>query len=510
MSNQSEPAARNPAAPPGSPPSAGYPFVFRLTHWLLTVSLVVLILTGISLHAGSRPGWSLLGGKVPAWFWTGRVHYWHLWASLVFAPSILLACWAYLYRRVQVRVTHIVLLIGGVLELVSGFFLLNPSHLEWVHTASLWVHAVVGLVILPLWFLWHGFTGFTRYLRALVPSFHLWAGPRVVPVYGLLALAVVTSCVLLNGWPFHLPWRELEVDRIDQEEVAHPASLPWGEARPLEIQLANGSAFDEGRTQVELRAMHNGSELFVRAAWADGEENYEYWPWEKTQDGWRYLQTSPKDECLHYEDKFSLVFPIQQDGDFERFGCAASCHVHEEYGWGYKGTGRWIDVWHWKAARTDPVDQVDDKYWSWVDFDSKDIGRHGDPKEGGGYVKNYSEEKDHPPYLPESLTAVVQGSMSNEKALEYTPEKAATIAAGTIVPGIVTEAFRGDRGEVSCASEYEDGRWVLYIRRRLRTDSAYDVQFVPGRRHAFGCAAFDHAAKRHAYALPTFHLVLAP
>jgi len=212
---------------------------------------------------------------------------------------------------------------------------------------------------------------------------------------------------------------------IDREEVVDPASLPWDEARALEIQLANGSAFDAGRTQVELRAMHNGSELFVRAEWADDEEDYGYWPWQKTQDGWRYLQTSSKDECRYCEDRFSLVFPIQQDGDFDRIGFAASCHVHGDFGWGYKGAARWIDVWHWKAARTDSVGQVDDKYWVWVDFDNKDIGRHGGPKAGGGYAKNLSEEKDHPPYLPETLDAVVKGSIPNEKAVEHTPERAA-------------------------------------------------------------------------------------
>jgi len=58
-----------------------YPFLFRRLHWLLVPSTVVMILTGFSLHAGSRPDWSLLGGTVPGWFWTGRAHYWHAWSA---------------------------------------------------------------------------------------------------------------------------------------------------------------------------------------------------------------------------------------------------------------------------------------------------------------------------------------------------------------------------------------------------------------------------------------------
>lgn len=513
MSRQSDPPASAPMSQAGSPAPRGrtpYPLIFRLTHWLLTASTVVLILTGISLHAGSRPDWSLSGGKVPDWLWTGRLHYWHLWASLVFAPSILIAAWAYLYHRVQVRFTHIVLLIGGLLLLLSGFFLMNPPRAAWLYASSLWLHAVVGLLVLPIWFLWHTYTGFTRYLSRLVPVFHPWANPRAAPVYGLVLVAMATSCVLMNGWPFAVPWRNLEANRVEKTEVDKLTALPWDKAQPLEVQLANGSSFDAGRTRVELRAMHNGDELFVRAAWADDDEDYFYWPWKKTEDGWQHMQTSEKDEYTYYEDKFSLVFPIQQDGDFERFGCAASCHLHEDWGWGFKGTDRWIDVWHWKAARTNPVGQVDDKYWAWVDLNAKDCGRHGDPKETGGYAKNFSDEVEHPLFLPESLNEITKGSFPKEAAVPYSADRAAAIEPGTIVPGVVTEAFVGDRGQVSCVSYYDDGRWVLYIRRKLRTNSAYDVQFVPGHCYAFGCAAFDHAGKRHAHALPTFHLVVEP
>jgi len=35
--------------------------------------------------------------------------------------------------------------------------------------------------------------------------------------------------------------------------------------------------------------------------------------------------------------------------------------------------------------------------------------------------------------------------------------------------------------------------------RKLDTGSEYDVIFEPGSTYDFACAAFDHAAKRHAY-----------
>jgi hypothetical protein len=179
-----------------------------------------------------------------------------------------------------------------------------------------------------------------------------------------------------------------------------------------------------------------------------------------------------------------------------------------DYGWGYKGGYPDIDVWHWKAARTGSVGQVDDKYWSLVDFENKDIGRFGDPKDGGGYQKNISEGLDHPPFLPVDPSVVVEGGIPKEHAREYDEETAAQYLAGSTVPGVVCEAFVGDRGNVKCQTLHRNGGWTMYIRRKLDTQSPHDIQFVPGESHPFGAAAFDHAAKRHAYSMPVFQLIL--
>lgn len=490
--------------------SGAYPFLFRWLHWLLAPATLALILTGFSLHAGSRPDWSLLGGKTPSWFWTGRVHYWHAWAALVFTPAILSACWIYLRRRVCFRLTHLVLLVGGLLCVVSGFFLANPPCSEPLYSTALWIHAVVGLAIVPIWFLWHLVTGFTRYVKTLVPAFHPWARPQWLPLAGWLALAAVASCILLNGWPLRWPWRDLLAKRIARSAATDLTALPWAEARPLTAQLANGSGLRAGRTRVELRALHDGEELFVRAVWADDSEDYNYWPWKKTDNGWEYMQTSAKDECRCYEDKFSLFFPVQPCGDFERFGCAASCHLDSKFGWGYKGSKHLLDTWHWKAARTDPAGQVDDQYCAEVDFSHKDVGRHGDPDQGGGYVQNRKPEKNHPLFLPAAPDAVFHGSFPRSRAVEYTAALGAALPSGAIIPGVVTEPFRGDRGDIRCQSQYRQGHWSLYMRRKLDTGGKVDAQFAPGGQYAFGCAAFDHAGKRHAYALPVFHLALEP
>ena len=369
---------------------------------------------------------------------------------------------------------------------------------------------MLGLVVLPIGFVWHVATGLTKYRGELVPAFRPWARPQWSQLAWFVPLTLLTACLVLGCPLVHPPWRELVARRLSATEanVGDLAELPWHKAAPLRIALAGGAGFDGGKTWVTLRALHDGRQLFVAAEWLDTAEDRQYMPWKKMPGGWKHLVTDPDDENVYYEDKFSLIFPAEPDWRFERFGCAAHCHIGGGRAYGAKGSDRLVDVWHWKATRTDPVGQVDDKYWSQLDFTAKDAGRHGDPAAGGGYRKNISADKKHPAYLPDDPSAVKQGMIPTEHARPYAPERAAAVSAGTIIPGIVAAEFLGDRGDISCFSQHEDGRWRLWLRRKLDTGSDRDVKFVPGRAYPFGCAAFDRCSKRHAYGLSVYRLLL--
>ena len=493
------------------------PFLFRLLHWLAGISVLVLACTGFSLHAVSRPAWSLFDGVLPAFAWGGRINLWHLLAALVFAPSVIAMLWIVRRSRFWRRPTLVILLVGGVLMVVSGLVMSCAPGSFALYTLALSVHTALGLVLIPIAFLWHALCGLTIHWRQLVPTFHPFAKPQGGPVLAFLALAVVTTCLLLNGLPAHPACYDLHVQRVPSAKLTltELATLPWGDAKPLAIHLSNGSEHEAGQTQVLLRALHDGNEMFIKAVWLDDDENRQYMPWRKVGSKWENLRSGPAggpmlDECLYYEDKFALAFPIEPDWRFERAGCAVYCHAGGGRAFGYKGTTRPVDVWHWKATRTDSVGQVDDKYWSEVDFSAKDVGRHGDPKESGGYSKNIPKEALHPSFLPDELAAMHDGIIPAGHAVEYTEAAAQKIPEGTIIPGIVASPAVGDRGDICSHSRHEDGRWTVYMRRRLDTGSEHDVKLVPGQTYAFGCAAFDRCSKRHAYNLRSYRLVLQP
>lgn len=491
-------------------PRNPYSHLFRLLHWVLPISMLAGMVTGLSLHAVARPDWSLFSGVLPSWLLGGQVQVYHLAAAVVSTAGLAAVLYLYWTRKARRRAIHVILLAAGAVLVATGLLMLQPPGAASIYTLCRTLHFAAGLVILPVALLWHFGEGLVRFPRLLIPVFHPWASPSLKQLLAFVPLLLVAAILVLNVLPTSLAGRQLTAKRVSAvgDDLA---ALPWATAQPLAIELANGVGFAKGRTQVTLQALHDGEDLFVRAQWADPTEDRQYQPWKKTKDGWDQLATVLDDECYYYEDKFSLVFPIDRNAQFDKFGCAACCHVGGGRPYGYKGDDEMLDVWHWKATRAAPVGQIDDKYWSEVVLGEKS-GRHGDPKDGGGYKKNVAKEGAYPAFLPATAGAVYQGGILADRAVAYDAPEAAKILegmpVGTMVPGMVLAPFEGDRGDVACQSTHKDGRWEVLIRRKLDTGSEYDVQFVPGSTYSFGCAAFDHTSKRHAYGFDALGLKL--
>jgi len=488
---------------------------FRIAHWLLTASTLVLIATGFGVYSVARPDWSLLSGY-PECLPDARPLFHHLLWALVFTPALIIGTVQFfrtrgISRALQPRwLPNYLLIIGGLLTLVTAFPLLYQSRPGWLYHLSRGVHAVAGLVIMPLALIAHVFKAFTKRRPLLRTVYHPAAQPRWLALVWLPILGVAAYAALLQ-----LPAkRSAGCELVASYTSAQPSdarNLPWKDAMPLSVKLSNGHGFDGGCTELTLKAMYNDTELFVLAEWPDPTEDIRYWPWQKTEEGWKHLYTNFKDEQVYYEDKLGFVFPLTDDAMFENFGCAVHCHQTSRMPYGLKGThdDHPLDVWHWKASRTDPAGYVDDKYWKGTDFTAKDGGRHADPTDEGGYVKNQNEDKSAPKWLPADADAVRRGALLKEKAIPFTQEASDRIPVGTQIPGLVASRAIGDRGSVRCESKYEQGRWQLLIRRDLDTKSDYDLAFQRGGRYPFACAAFDHCAKRHAYNHGVYTLVLA-
>lgn len=506
-----------------------YRFAFRFSHWVLAICIPLLFLTGLSLHIASRHAGAGVPLELPEAFVGGRVYFRHWILALCFAPMVVTGLICTGYNRAFCRKSLCFLLGGGAIMILTGAALLYGRGLPCVYPFAQSTHAVVGMLLIPLAYIYHAVTGLTRKNKLLVPSFHPWKSIRLADIVLLVAVIIITDAFLVNNSPVQLADRTLKAKYVDLPLAESGGPFPveglsFDDAEPLDIHLASGIGFNNGRTTVTLRAMYDDDNLFILAEWDDITESRGYQPWVKTEDGWRQNLTIGSDEHIFYEDKFSLIFPIEDDPSFERFGCATQCHLgkHPESDYsahyGYKGTDSLTDVWHWKGSRTGPFDQLDDKYWDVVDPEGKNIGRHGDPKDGGGYTKNITEDKTRPLMLPRDADVSLQrlGVLPIEDAVEYSDELAAQFEPGDIVEGIFGGPFEGDRGDVRCVAKHHDGQWHLYIQRKLDTGHTLedgrpsDRKFEPGVAIPFGCAAFDHASKRHAYTHATYWLELLP
>lgn len=282
----------------------------------------------------------------------------------------------------------------------------------------------------------------------------------------------------------------------------------WDTAPVASYEVNKGA--NMGESVVNIQSLYTDEMIYFLVTWADPTQSFMRSPWVKQADGsWSKLADPDDkggDNNLYYEDKLAFIWTINNSiPKFERTGCNTACHLAKEgdttgkpYGNKFTDEGMG-DIWHWKSVRN--LNQLDDQYldntaWS---ADTPSAGRKSDPKDGGGYVDNQTEDKKMPMWI-----APNGGSKDGAPGFILDTEKVAfddsLFAAGEMVPSIVISEFTGDRGDLSAGWAYADGVWTLEIGRKLVTGSEFDVQFsdlmLP---YYFGVAVFDNAQVRHAF-----------
>jgi hypothetical protein len=287
----------------------------------------------------------------------------------------------------------------------------------------------------------------------------------------------------------------------------------WKSATPLAVKVSGGRNLPGGTTDVLLRAVHADDTIYFLMQYKDATQSFERAPWEKQADGaWKKLK-DPEDQGgdsnKYYEDKMAVIWNISSPA-FEQRGCFSACHVGEGKPYGNKYTanpGERLDIWHWKSVRTGAVGQIDDQYVDNTRYDkekSPEAGRKSDPKTGGGYADNVSQDRSKPMWaLPGNKPAPPYWIEESAKT-QFDDSKYRT---GDKVPGILVAPLAGDRGDIKVASTWKDGTWTLEFSRKLTTGSQFDVQFNDlSKDYAFGVAVFDNAQVRHAFSAGVVNL----
>lgn len=288
----------------------------------------------------------------------------------------------------------------------------------------------------------------------------------------------------------------------------------WEKAPVVEIPVTGGRS---GQTTVTMKSMYTDTHVYFLAQWEDEREDLDRMPIEFDGKKWNQLPGGG----AYYEDKFSIYWNINDSTKiFNEKGCMASCHGEEgatKYGAHRTSQpGELIDQWHWKGARTNPAGYIDDQYVDWFKKGeikengkpAEEAGRNGDPKDSGGYVKNFDKKTNRPIYMfknPEN-PLVSSSFIMKEEAVPFVDN--GQFKKGDRLPGHVVELAIGDAGDIPAKGIWKDEKWTLEWGRKLSTGSKYDVDFSDlNKEYYFGVATFNNEQWDHAYNLGVYKMI---
>lgn len=290
-------------------------------------------------------------------------------------------------------------------------------------------------------------------------------------------------------------------------EVAHiktaPAGLDdpvWKNIQAVSIPMEGRDALSGKKETVTAKAAYTDTEIFLLFKWKDPTRSVTKQSWIFDGINWKHL---PGDE-----DRLAILFEITRISKFATRGCAVICHSSPEL-----PKNQWVlatrngsemgDLWHWKAARSDPYKYADD---SWLtipgllgEYDpNKQSGRRSDSG-GGGDIKNEVADKSKPRYMPgPTRSGGDSGILPAEDAVEITDYT--IFKPGDVLTYRMPRKPAGSRADISAVSRYQDGGWILMLYRKLNTGHDDDVIFDPKKQYSFAMGLFDDAGDDHSKA----------
>ncbi len=378
--------------------------------------------------------------------------------------------------------------------------------------------------------------------------------PRVVklsvhPLATALAAATVVATLGLTAeygsrQTLHIREIDARVRPTLDGDLSDPA---WVGASPVSVLTTHGGDFGGTyQSQVEIRAVHDGTYVYFSFVWEDPTRSLRHQPLVKRAGRWHVAAGSERlaDEKLFNEDKFSVLLtrpgtPLIGDAiHLARKPLADRPPSATKRGLHFTPDGSIADVWLWRSSHGGVVGHVDNCHFGAPAQVSEATGGSTKSYAGGfaidpgppAYQWNVSfstEAADAasvlPIRLPRDLAQIVQalGRISNNpsesdsegsrwwmteaETVPYTPERDAKVPDGTIIPSIVVpDRLEMTSTSIRGAARWAAGRWSLEMTRRLYTGSSHDIPITTGT--MLWVAAFDHAEKRHTRHLRPFIL----
>ncbi|MDP2643685.1 MAG: ethylbenzene dehydrogenase-related protein [Desulfobacterales bacterium] len=298
--------------------------------------------------------------------------------------------------------------------------------------------------------------------------------------------------------------------------------LSWQKALPLDIQILDGTI---GRATVAMKALYDDENLYLQMRWQDRKADVAVHQWIFDDTVKRWLpgtMLDPLNRLITFnEDRFSIKWNIDDSvNGFNIAGCAVLCHgdrMHTNY------PHEKVDIWDWKASRTNPLNYADDMWLGdnvgdGFDKEARRAARHGDgrdesagmPGMGGSYSKNLRLVRSGPDEIPaprywkpgaagKDALYITQEEIRNGNAVEIKDHL--SIDRKTPIPGYILFRPIGSGGDIDAKGLWENGVWTLELKRKLQTGNPDDVQFDIRKLYRFGISVHDNSDGFDGYSL---------
>jgi hypothetical protein len=340
----------------------------------------------------------------------------------------------------------------------------------------------------------------------------------------LAVIAVFTAYTLVNAAAIPRGARVLNAEYISTiiDIDGDASEAAWDTAEPMIFNTVRGLGKSRN---VEMRALYDDDFLYVLAVWEDQSSTesdlINAWVYDADSETFSlYPNARPDIYDEAEEDRFAIQWAIGDVQGFSGSGCMTLCHnlKSRRPGMRTRNPGERTDEWHWKAARSNPVFVVHDKYLDDT-YDPEDVeaGHHGDSP--NWYSRNRNDAHTGPEYFEpnptdaEDAKFLFQSEIDGGDAILVAGNEA-LLEDGQVIPGrILDESLVfGDVADVLARGVFSDGVWTLEMARALETGSENDVQFDTANVYDFGVATFDDSghAPQHSYSTGAFTLVFNP
>ena len=313
-------------------------------------------------------------------------------------------------------------------------------------------------------------------------------------------LISLTLCFVLAMGASFISLKEVSGASKQTLTVARVKSAPsglddavWEKAKGLIIPFEGKEKFAGKNAHVSTKAVYSGDDIYFLFKWSDPTKSVTKGAWQFDGEKWTHQKGN--------EDRISLLFEINRINNFATKGCAIACHVPQgatnakDGKFGTSTAAEKGDLWHWKAARSDPAGFADDTWLTQIS--EKKGGRKSDAGVGGDQ-KNMTEDKSKPKYMLGSGKMLGKdGILLADNAVEITSY--AVFKIGDTVTYRMPKIPAGSRADIKAVSRYSDGGWAVMLSRKLNTGNEDDVAFNPRKKYNFAMALFDDSGDEDSY-----------